>query len=168
MSLSPTRATASPWHDSGHCLFLEDRVLRALYHSLGCAAFPNWQWPYMGLGPGLEDFKWLWLQSRVNLHSPWRDGFLCHGKEWTRAGRSETGAQYRIRGLLGWSWWSGQSIRHFWVSACCGGIGSKQGCTFFRVLVSYNPWINSISFQISLEFCLSGTRPQGCDTQCRA
>ena len=76
--------------------------------------------------------------------------------------------QYRIRGLLGWSWWSGQSIRHFWVSACCGGIGSKQGCTFFRVLVSYNPWINSISFQISLEFCLSGTRPQGCGTQCRA
>lgn len=80
MSLSPTWATASPWHDSGRCLFLEDRVLRAWYHSLWCAAFPNWQWPYMGLGSGLEDFKRLWLQSRVNctfslalwLSLPWQ------------------------------------------------------------------------------------------------
>lgn len=164
MSLSPTWAAASPWHDGSHCLFLEDRVLRAWNHHLGCAASPNWQSPYMGLGPGLEDCKWLWLQSRVN--STFSLGWWF-SLPWQQVNESRRGWNWcpvqdkAIAGLVLMIWPECQAFLSF----CLLWWDWKQARLHILqsiVLVSYDPWINSICFQISLEFCLSGARPQGC------
>lgn len=148
------------WHDGAHCLFWRTKSWGPDISVWGVLFSQLAVWPYMGLGPELEDFKWLLLQCRVNCTFSWCDGFLCHGRGVNQSRMVWNWCPVQDKGIAGLVLliWSECQVM---LSFCLLWWDWKQAWLYILQSLGFLQFLDKQSvFQINLEFCLSGARPQ--------